>query len=42
MRQLRESLDDERPIWSVSSLRGEGLDPLCDWMEQKLRAAKSG
>jgi len=36
LRQLRESLDDDRPIWSVSSLRGEGLDPLCDWVEQRL------
>lgn len=36
-RQLRESLDDERPIWSVSALRGEGLEPICDWVEQRLR-----
>ncbi|MBK9119582.1 MAG: cobalamin-dependent protein [Phycisphaerales bacterium] len=33
LRQLRESLDDERPIWPVSSLRNEGFDPLCDWVE---------
>jgi LAO/AO transport system ATPase len=31
---LRETLDDERPIWSVNSLRGEGLGPLCEWIEQ--------
>jgi LAO/AO transport system ATPase len=32
-RELRESLDDERPVWPVSSLRGEGLDPVCEWIE---------
>jgi len=37
VRQLRESLDDQRPIWEVSSLRNEGLDPLCDWLEEKLQ-----
>ncbi len=36
IRQLRESLDDQRPIWSVSSLRGEGLAPLADWIAQRL------
>ena len=36
IRQLRDSLDDQRPIWSVSSLRSEGLDPLCDWMEERI------
>jgi LAO/AO transport system ATPase len=36
VRQLRETLDDQRPVWTVSSLRNEGLDPLCDWVEQKL------
>ncbi len=30
--QLRESIDDGRPVWSVSSLRIEGLEPLCDWI----------
>ena len=39
IRQLKEALDDDRPVWSVSSLRGEGLDPLCDWMEAGLKAA---
>lgn len=36
VRQLRETLDDDRPIWPVSSLRTEGLDPLCEWMTSKL------
>lgn len=35
IKELRDSLDDDRPIWSVSSLRGEGLEPLCDWIEQR-------
>ncbi|MBU0639455.1 MAG: cobalamin-dependent protein [Planctomycetes bacterium] len=39
VRQLRETLEDERPIWAVSSLRGEGLDPLCEWMEDQVGAA---
>lgn len=38
VRQLRESLGDERAVWTVSSLRNEGLDPLCDWLEEKLEA----
>ena len=36
VRQLKESFDDGRPVWSVSSLRGEGLDPLCEWIEAKV------
>ncbi len=36
VRQLRESLADDRPVWAVSSLRVEGLDPLCEWLEEKL------
>jgi LAO/AO transport system kinase len=36
IRQLKESLDDDRPVWSVSALRGEGLDPLCDWVQRRL------
>ncbi len=39
IRELRETLDDARPIWAVSSLRGEGFEPLCDWIEQRPRAA---
>ncbi len=34
--ELRDTLDDDRPIWSVSSLRGEGLEPLCDWLQMQL------
>ena len=37
IKELRDTLDDDRPIWSVSSLRGEGLEPLCDWIEGHLR-----
>lgn len=37
--ELRETIDDDRPIWPVSSLRGEGLEPLCDWIEQRLPCA---
>lgn len=36
IRQLRESLEDDRPIWSVSSLRGEGLEAVCDWIESRM------
>jgi LAO/AO transport system ATPase len=35
--ELRTTLDDNRPIWSVSSLRGEGLEPLCDWIETSMQ-----
>ena len=35
VRQVRESLSQEMPIWPVSALRNEGLDPLCDWIEEK-------
>lgn len=34
IKDLRETLNDDRPIWSVNSLRGEGLEPLCEWIEQ--------
>ena len=37
VRQVREALDTDRPVWPVSSLRNEGLDPLCAWLEQKLQ-----
>lgn len=33
MRDLHDSLEDQRPVWPVSSLRGEGFDPLCAWIE---------
>ena len=39
IRQLRESLEDERPVWSVCSLRGDGLEPMYDWMVQRLEKA---
>ncbi len=35
VRDLRDSIDDDRQIWPVSSVRGEGLEPLCDWIESK-------
>lgn len=38
IRDLRDSLEDQRPIWAVSSLRGDGLEPLCEWIEQHLKA----
>lgn len=37
IRQIRESLDDQRPIWPVSSVKGEGLDPICDWVESLMK-----
>ena len=36
IRELRETLEDDRPIWPVISLRDEGIDPLCEWLERKL------
>ncbi|MFQ5494650.1 MAG: cobalamin-dependent protein [Phycisphaerae bacterium] len=36
VKDLRDSFDDDRPIWSVSSLRGEGLEPLCVWAEGRI------
>jgi LAO/AO transport system ATPase len=36
VRQLHETLQDQRPVWQVSSLRNEGIGPLCDWLEAKL------
>ncbi|MFO0840204.1 MAG: cobalamin-dependent protein [Phycisphaerae bacterium] len=32
IRELRNTLDDDRPIWTVSALRGEGLDEVCEWV----------
>ncbi|MBL8877876.1 MAG: cobalamin-dependent protein [Phycisphaerales bacterium] len=37
IRQIRESLEDNRPIWPVSSVKGEGLDPICDWIESLMK-----
>lgn len=36
VRQIKDSLADSRPVWQVSSLRGEGLEPLCDYIEGRL------
>ena len=36
VRQVRDALDQDRPIWQVSALRNEGFGPLCEWVEQKL------
>lgn len=35
IRQLRDSLTDDRPVWDISSVRGVGFEPLCEWIEQK-------
>ncbi len=36
IRELRSTLEDQRPIWTVSALRGEGLDQVADWVVAKL------
>jgi LAO/AO transport system ATPase len=36
VRQLRDAVNKEHPIWQVSALRNEGFDPVCDWVERKL------
>lgn len=36
IRELTETIEDNRPIWPVSSLRDEGIEPLCEWVERKL------
>lgn len=38
-RQLRESLETRHPIWAVSALRNEGLDPVCEWVEEGLKGS---
>ncbi len=35
LRELKETISDDRPVFAVSSLRGEGLGPLCDWIEAR-------
>jgi len=40
MRELRDALHDQRPIWRVSALRGEGLEPLCAWVAQRVQSGK--
>jgi LAO/AO transport system ATPase len=36
VRELRDTVQDQRPVWRVSSLRDEGFDELCDWIERHL------
>ncbi len=36
IRDLRDSFEDARPVWPVSSLRDEGLDEICAWIISKL------
>ena len=38
IKDLRDSIDRALPLWPVSSLRGEGLEPLCEWIEERSRA----
>jgi hypothetical protein len=38
MRDLHDSLEEQRPVWPVSSLRGEGFDPLCAWIEKRIKS----
>lgn len=35
IKELRDALEDSRPIWPVSALRDEGFDPICDWIEKR-------
>jgi len=37
VRQLMDALEDRRPIWRVSSLRTEGFEAICDWIEARLK-----
>ncbi len=37
LRQLRDSVEKAQPVWPVSALRDEGFEPLCEWIEQRLR-----
>ncbi len=36
IKELRDSIPDQRPLWPVSALREEGFEPLRQWVEQKL------
>ncbi len=36
VKDLRDSLSDDRPIWRISALRGEGLEPICEWIERRV------
>lgn len=35
IKELRDSVHDGRPVWAVSALRNEGLEPLCEWIESR-------
>lgn len=37
LKDLRESVGEARPIWAVSALRGEGFEPIGDWLEMRRR-----
>jgi LAO/AO transport system ATPase len=39
LKDLRESVGDTRPIWSVCALRGEGFEPIAEWLEGGPRPA---
>lgn len=32
IKELRDSVEDQRPVWPVSALRDEGFDVICDWI----------
>ncbi|MFN0135705.1 MAG: cobalamin-dependent protein [Phycisphaerae bacterium] len=36
VKDLHDTQTGNRPVWSVSSLRGEGLEAVCEWLEAKL------
>lgn len=38
IKDLHDTQSDGRPIWSVSSLRGEGLEAVSEWIEGRLNA----
>ncbi|MBK9127088.1 MAG: cobalamin-dependent protein [Phycisphaerales bacterium] len=40
LRQLRESVEHNEPVWPVSALRDEGFEPICTWVEELLAARK--
>lgn len=37
VKDLRESVGDTRPIWAVCALRGEGFEPIAEWLERRHR-----
>jgi LAO/AO transport system ATPase len=42
LKDLRDSIADDRPLWAVSSVRSEGFDPVCAWVEALLRQTPDG